>query len=263
MTSRDFVKSVIPLGVRQTYWAYRELWSGEPEYKLLKFLCRQNRVSLDIGANRGMYSYWLIKYSASVIAFEPSPNFCERLRKAFPVGLEIRQCAVSAASSGSAVFRVPVIDGGMEYGISTMEVANDLNGFAVKEVIIEKCALDDLTLANVGFIKIDVEGHELSVLDGARKLLRKERPRLLIEAEERHRPDAVSSIRNFLQEYGFRGFYLADGRLHDIASFNQEEMQDFSNFSSSRGVQGKNYINNFIFTPLDDLDWIPKNLLRK
>ena len=40
-------------------------------------------------------------------------------------------------------------------------------------------------------------------------------------------------------------------------------MQNFSNFVSSKGAQRKIYINNFIFTPSVDLDWIPKNLLGK
>ena len=37
-----------------------------------------------------------------------------------------------------------------------------------------------------GFIKIDVEGHELKVIDGAKETIEKHKPNLLIEIEEQH-----------------------------------------------------------------------------
>ena len=47
--------------------------------------------------------------------------------------------------------------------------------------------LDNFKFSNkISFIKIDVEGHELKVIDGAKETLKKHKPNLLIEIEEKH-----------------------------------------------------------------------------
>jgi hypothetical protein len=57
----------------------------------------------------------------------------------------------------------------------------------------------------VGFIKIDVEGHELSVIKGATALIRRDSPIILVELEDRHRPDAMRSFSSFLGGLGYGG----------------------------------------------------------
>ena len=243
------VRSIIPIGLRQMFQAHWEFWSGEPEIALLKLLCDPGKVSLDIGANRGIYTYWLARYSASVIAFEPSAAYCSRLRSASPPNVDIRQCAVSDAT-GSGMLRVPLVDGRMEFGLSTLEGTNSLRGLDARQIDVRKYALDDLGLSNVGMIKIDVEGHELSVLQGALGLLKRERPRLVIELEERYRPHAANSARELLEGLGYQGFFLMEDRLHGIAEFDPATMQDPDRLSSL-------YINNFIFAQIGDTDWMP------
>ena len=243
------VRSIIPIGLRQMFQAHWEFWSGEPEIALLKLLCDPGKVSLDIGANRGIYTYWLARYSAFVIAFEPSAAYCSRLHSASPPNVDVRQCTVSDAT-GSGMLRVPMVDGRMEFGLSTLEGTNSLRGLDARQIDVRKYALDDLGLSNVGMIKIDVEGHELSVLQGALGLLKRERPRLVIELEERYRPHAANSARELLERLGYQGFFLMEDRLHGIAEFDPATMQDPDRLSSL-------YINNFIFAQIGDTDWMP------
>ncbi len=68
----------------------------------------------------------------------------------------------------------------------------------------------------MGFIKIDVEGHELAVLRGAEGLLRACHPALLIEASDEHRPGALESIRAFLEPLGYRGYVAENGRMRPV-----------------------------------------------
>ena len=186
----DHLRPLLPLRLRQHLVARRWRWQHPDEFYLITLLCRRDRTTVDIGANRGMYVYWCLRYSPLVIAFEPSSVFCDRLRRAFPKNVIVHQCALSDVS-GAARLRVPMLDGSAEFGLSTLEIGNDLDGRPTTEVVIQKVVLDDLGLANVGFMKIDVEGHELSVLRGCRKLIERLTPRLLIECEERHRPNAL------------------------------------------------------------------------
>ena len=71
-----------------------------------------------------------------------------------------------------------------------VEAENTLNGASVDEIEVPRITLDSLGQDAVGFIKIDVEGHEVDVLAGAREILRRDRPAILVEAEERHRQGA-------------------------------------------------------------------------
>jgi hypothetical protein len=105
--------------------------------------------------------------------------------------------------------------------------------------------LDSYALEDVGFVKIDVEGHELAALRGAEQTLRRCRPLVLVEVEDRHRPDAVSSVRAFMATMGYEGWFFLDGVLTPIDRFDVARHQDPKNLSGGRklGV----YVNNFVF----------------
>src|SRR5947209_3295951 len=78
---------------------------------------------------------------------------------------------------------------------------------------------------NVGFIKIDVEGHEHSVLQGAQRTIERCRPRVLIEAEERHAPGSVRRIQAFFRRFGYRGYFVFHRQLAPIERFDPARMQ--------------------------------------
>jgi FkbM family methyltransferase len=56
----------------------------------------------------------------------------------------------------------------------------------IKLVSCNLVRLDDVVTEPVGFIKIDVEGHEIAVFEGAQRMLNEHKPILLIESERRH-----------------------------------------------------------------------------
>jgi hypothetical protein len=62
----------------------------------------------------------------------------------------------------------------------------------------------------VGVIKINVEGHELPVLDGGRSLIDERRPNLLVEPEERYARNSVRNVESFLRGFGCSGFFVFD-----------------------------------------------------
>ena len=97
--------------------------------------------------------------------------------------------------------------------------------------------LDSLDLGDVGFIKIDVEGHETEVIDGASELIARCRPIMLVEIEEVHSGKPVRVVINEIERHGYRCFALFDGALTDAR---QVESTDDT------------YVFNWIFLPERD-----------
>ena len=60
------------------------------------------------------------------------------------------------------------------------------------------------------FLKIDVEGHELSVLEGGRRTLEAHHPTILVECESRHRPDGnIRTVFNLLKSLDYTAAFSA------------------------------------------------------
>src|SRR5205807_800361 len=110
--------------------------------------------------------------------------------------------------------------------------------------------LDAIVHQEVAFVKIDVEGHELSVLNGAVELLEHSQPVFLVEAEERHRAQATRSIFEFFKGRSYRGFFLKEGSAFPVDQFDPEDLQDASALLPDGGCKcGQSYVNNFFFFP--------------
>jgi hypothetical protein len=102
----------------------------------------------------------------------------------------------------------------------------------------------------VSFVKVDVEGHELNVLNGAVDLIERCQPVFLVEAEDRHRPDATRQVFDFFRGRDYRGFFLWDDDVVSIDHFNTEELQDADALTPDGGRKpGQAYVNNFFFFP--------------
>lgn len=220
----------------------------EKEMALLPELCDQTKISLDIGANIGMFTWHLKQHSRSVIAFEPNPYLSGLLQRTFKDRVPVRQVALSN-QRGTASLCFPNDEhalgslGAIEESEDSVDTSTALTSYDV-----ETFKLDDLSLAPVGFMKIDVEGHELEVLEGAQQTLVKHRPNLLVEVEERHRAGAVHEVIELLQSWGYAGSFMIDCNIQSVSSFNLDEHQNSLNLDE-QGNRIGTYINNFIFTP--------------
>lgn len=212
----------------------------EQEMELLPALCRGDRMSLDVGAKTGMYTRRMTEHSGATVAFEPIPVLAHLLRRVFSRRARIEEVALSDRA-GSAELRMPFSrEGKPRYGRSTIEPENrlaDRQLSSVREVVVGTRRLDTYGFSDVGFVKIDVEGHELSVLGGARETLMRERPNVLIEVQEEHRPGSVERVRKWFAERGYDGFFLRKRRLAPIDDFDVEVDQE------------RDGIENFIFVP--------------
>lgn len=238
---------------RRKYRILQRLGESKPEVQLVRSLCDPDRVSLDIGAAVGEFTIAMLTASRSVIAFEPRPKPARALTAMFDaVGSTVRVEAVALSSDRPVVTKMRVLES--DPGRSTIDsdnALNDADGSRVGTIEVQVRRLDDLQLDDVGFVKIDVEGHELAVLRGAADTLKRNRPTLFIEAEERHHRHAVAAVTEFLAGLGYMGYFDVDGIRRPIDEFDPAEHQNPANIGgwqdgwATRGV----YVNNFVFLP--------------
>ena len=198
----------------------------EREMELLDLLCDRNRPSIDIGAKVGMYTYRIRRHSSEVIAFEPIPMFNRILRAVFEGKRgRVEPYAVSDRR-GTATLRLPYShEGKPRFGYSTIDPANrfppDMIGRA-DELEVETRRIDDYDFPDIGFIKIDVEGHELAVLAGAEGTLARHKPNLLIECNDEHQPDAVKKLGASLDVHGYSAVFLDGQQLRPVDEYRRD-----------------------------------------
>lgn len=207
------VKSALPPAWRIAYRARRSWAEGEPELHLLPKLCSAQAWAIDVGANNGVYAWHLARWSAGVTAFEPQRAHAQLLARAFGKRVTVEQVALSD-QTGERLLRVPLA--AHQDGRATIEPQNRLGEAAYREDRIQCRRLDSYDFPTVGLIKIDVEGHELGVLRGARRLLRRDLPHLIVEAEECHRAHALPSLCAFLGPLGYRPYLWQGQDLHPL-----------------------------------------------
>lgn len=171
---------------------------GEPELKYLDRMLQTRGTALDIGANIGMFSYRLSGLVTRVISFEINDDLIAELAAWNPGNIEIIPKGLSS-SEGEATLYIPVLNGQKLVGWASLAPGNcpDTNEHFTKAVRI--ITLDSLHIKDISFIKMDVEGHELEVLRGARETLAANRPVLMIEIREQN----LAPIRELLTGLGY------------------------------------------------------------
>jgi FkbM family methyltransferase len=230
--------------------------AGEYELmRLAEFVPRYRR-AIDIGCHNGIYSYGLLALASEVIAFDANPAMAMFVRRALPK-VHVENVALSS-ENGEAILRIPrgSILKPLE-GQATVAAQNTLGNAAIDSVRVTKRTLDSYRFDDIGFIKIDVEGHEEGVIDGATDLLARDRPNLLIEIEERHNPGGVERTAMMLCKFGYRGYYFAPDsdntarKLTPLAGFDpaveqSKHLIELLDHSPRKRVP---YVNNFLFLP--------------
>ena len=117
-----------------------------------------------------------------------------------------------------------------EGGLATIESDNNLNNKKFDTFDVKKITLDSFNFdQKIGFIKIDVEGHEFSDLKGSEKILNKYKPVLLIEIDKQH-SSKVKETFNYLKKLSYEPFYFDGSDLIKIFNYEQNTRKDHKNF---------------------------------
>ena len=226
----------------------KSLFRGEIEVRLLPWLCERSLASIDIGAHHGIYSLGTSLFSKRVIAIEPQSNLANALRRALPRSASVIEAALSNRS-GTANFIVPVDEWDSTAHLSAP--AGAVGEQRVGERCVQLMRLDDIVTEAVGFVKIDVEGHEVEVLEGATKTIAANKPALLIEVEERHQAGSINAVASLLENFRYQGFFVCRDEIRPIHEFDARIHQVPSTIRDADRISYREYINNFIFVQED------------
>jgi FkbM family methyltransferase len=151
----------------------------------LKYV-KQWRVCLDIGSNIGQWTRPLSKKFESVVCFEPNLNF----RECFEKNIQEKNVLL------------------WPYGLSNKEhkAKQGFNSTVLQQEDgdIECRTLDSFGLTKVDLVKIDVDGFEIPLLNGARETLTKNNPVINIEMKRDKRSNIAQESESILKDLGYK-----------------------------------------------------------
>jgi len=174
---------------------------GEPEIWLIRHLIEPGTTALDIGCSVGIYAAEMARYAGKVIAFEANPAVARFARAVAPRNVEVINVALSSIA-GRVTLKVPRNPKGATIDeLGTIEAGNPLHPSSGASAETELKRLDDFNIANCSFIKIDVEGHEEAVLNGASALITTQRPVLMIELDETLNRGALARLAPIIRRW--------------------------------------------------------------
>tara|TARA_B100001179_G_C18459982_1_gene346748 strand:- start:71 stop:673 length:603 start_codon:yes stop_codon:yes gene_type:complete len=144
------------------------------------------RNCIDIGSHVGLWTRELASKFEQVYCFEPNPVFIECFKKnitetnvqLFQYGLSNNEHTASMKETNSTMM-------------------NDAPGS------IQCRTLDSFNLNNIDFIKIDVDGFEVKVLNGAIETITRNKPAINIEMKKEKRPSICIEIRKILSSLSY------------------------------------------------------------
>jgi FkbM family methyltransferase len=252
-TAKQGLRSILPQSVLN--WKEARYFGkyGEVELHLMDLLCRRESDAIDIGANNGCYIFFMLPHCRRVHAFEPLPELAADLRRKFGDRIVFHPIALSRAR-GTAELQMPIVDGHLVTGCATVSAVAGAVYPAHRSITVPVERLDDVYNGDVGFIKIDVEGHEQAVLDGAIRTIETSRPSLLLELEERTAPGGLDRALEFFSRLNYQTYFVHDHKFKPVSEFSLKDMQnpadlpDLTATLEDRQRFGR-YIINFIFLP--------------
>lgn len=199
----------------------------EAEQRFVGQFLRPGMTMVDIGAHHGLYTMLgsrRVGKKGRVVAFEPSPRECRKLKR----HLRLNRCSnvqleTNALASENGVANLYVVDG---YRNACNSLRQPDVPDATRTIPVPVRRLDDALAARgvskVDFIKLDAEGAELQVLQGAEKLLTTApRPLILAEVQDlRTQPwnYKAREIPLLLDRWEYRWFSINESGKLQVAS---------------------------------------------
>lgn len=180
--------------------------NGLPEQSLIDWchqFCSKDKVFLDIGAHVGSYALSLAPYCKQIHAFECQRETFYQLCGGVAINaywnIYPHHIALGAENKQSVPLYIVSYDGGGTTLDDTRPGVMEIQNTEMK-------TLDSYEISDVGFMKLDVEGHEESVLRGAVETLKRcNYPPFIFEVWTEEKYDQQrNSLYDFIASLGYK-----------------------------------------------------------
>lgn len=241
---QDIKYKFVPFKLYYKYRAHKYAKKSSPELNLIKYFCEKQKISLDVGANLGLFTYFLQKYSHEVFAFEPNPYPLRYLYSLVGNNTSILPIAVGSRDQTIELNIPKNRKGWSSNGASLKKI--DINSGIKLKVICRK--IDSLSFENVGLIKIDVEGFEIDVLKGAVRTINEQKPNMIIENEIIHQKNPMELLKLIIG-FGYQVYFpTVNIKLKKI-----DNNFDFNIAQKNPELKNTTYLQNFICIHRDNI----------
>jgi FkbM family methyltransferase len=227
----------------------------EPEITKMMHLISKNSVVIDVGANRGTYSFPIaqkIRKPGILYVFEPVPQLIDYLLKGLGKKDTVEIFSFACGDNQSVKrINIPINNG--ESGLGSASFVNNFDNF--ETISVNVISIDSLKIERVDFIKIDVEGFETLVLRGAIKTIKLNRPVILVEIDWNMGSNYFPELKSIIENLDYVTMALTGGRIIEV---------NLSEFDSEKlNFHDAGYRNNFFLVPREASHEIKKNLSRE
>jgi len=178
---------------------------------LVKKHIKKDFTVIDAGANIGIFSIFASMFAGKVYAFEPETNNFEKLKKHI-LNLNLHNVSCLKLGLGS-LDKTSLLCKNNVNTLSHSMIDSDFYLKSAKNTEeIKLTSLDNFVkeknISSVDFIKIDVEGYELKVLLGAKSVISRFKPIIVVSAYHHpsHKKKIPKIITGFRKDYKFKRF---------------------------------------------------------
>lgn len=220
----DILTGKTPYGIF-SYWrgdgignsiAGGEFW--EPFLQPIFDCVKAGDVVVDVGANLGWFTIYAARRGAYVYAFEPCPEVFGLLKRNVEQNSLAHQVSLIPLALYSRCESMVASELGLENpanqvfvsGVLDTNCCSNSGSFALKEGVVGiarqyAIALDSLHL-NPNLIKVDAEGLDLEVMQGAVETIRRSQPTLCYEylgPDPEEEPGRFAAFNTFIADIGY------------------------------------------------------------
>jgi FkbM family methyltransferase len=175
---------------------------GEHELSVLRAILAPGGTAVDVGANQGFFAFAFSQIADRVEAFEPNPDCAAFSRRMLGRRARVHGVALSNRA-GRREFVVPVSEEGRVLHLGGALVGDSTTDARTMRFAVDVRTLDSYGFTDVRVIKVDVEGSEMDVLEGARTTILRDRPVLIVELLTGAHSDPVALTETICAVFGY------------------------------------------------------------
>jgi FkbM family methyltransferase len=231
---------------------WRTLRRQDAALRLVEALVAPGQVIVDAGGSVGLFACRMARLVGArgrVHAFEPNPQRHARLRAlAGPRRPIVLHPVALSSESGQGELWIPRSGGHVFAERASLEHRPG----EADPVQVQLATLDDELgedRGRIAFIKCDVEGHEAAVLAGAAETLRRSRPPVLVEVEERHHDRPLDEVLARVVPDGYTAWAVTQDGLRPTEQLDLERDHRAPLREAGEATPGPAYVNDFLLLP--------------